>query len=153
MWVANGCCKRVSDLLCTISCIGQPASCRPSPKIRAEASSPFAGPEATLRMTGNNLPPFWAVARPLCPEFGPALQVPQHTPQFPPKSPSVCVPVYKLYTPRPPERSGVSGPGLGALSYGTHMCGTTKHLRNPPNPEARARSIVPLGHYQPLLNC
>ena len=41
MWVANGWCKRVSDLLCTVPCIGQPASCRPSPKSEPEQVRPL----------------------------------------------------------------------------------------------------------------
>ena len=36
---------------------------------------------------GNNLPTFFWLCPPLCSEFGPALQVPQYTPQSPPKTP------------------------------------------------------------------
>ena len=46
---------------------------------------------AMLRMT-TIYRPFWAVPARLWPEFGPALKVPQYTPQSPPKG--VCVPVY-----------------------------------------------------------
>ena len=81
---------------------------------------------ATLRTIGNNLPPFLGCAhrcscfygcffgdrgsrrKMLCFEFGPALQVPQCTPQSPPKSLGACVPVYKDYW-------GASGEGPSPL--------------------------------------
>ena len=41
---------------------------------------------ASRRTAGNNLPPFLSCAHRCVSEFGPALQVPQCTPQSPPKS-------------------------------------------------------------------
>ena len=65
-----------------------------------------------MRTIGNNLPPFLSFAHRCVSEFGPALQVPQYTPQSPPKIPiGECVPVYKYLMDEPdfPARADHTG--------------------------------------------